>query len=169
MAVTLRQARPEEWEQARRLRLEMLGDAPHSFNDRLADAEGWDDARWRSRLSSAVLDDSVLFVAVDAAGDWQAQMGAREYLNHQPARVWLLEVYVSPAHRGTGVAAELLAAVERWAVTRGHARLYLDVHEDAEPARRFYRRAGFVETGTRRPYPNDPRKQELEMVKELSR
>lgn len=167
MGLQLRRARPDEWQQARRLRLEMLGDAPDSFSERLEDARNWDDARWQGRLASALLHDSAMFVAVDESGDWQAQMGVREYLNHSPARVWLLEVYVSPAHRSRGVAEQLLKAVEDWARERGHDELRLDVHETAAPARGFYSRAGFTETGKVQPHPKNPSQRELEMLKKL--
>lgn len=167
MGLVIRRAGPDEWQQARRLRLEMLGDAPEAFSDRLVDAETWDDERWRGRLTSAVWEDSVLVVAVDREGRWHGQMGAREYLHHEPARVWLLEVYVSPGSRSRGLAEELLSAVEAWARDRDHARLYLDVHEHAAAARRFYARMGFTETGNSQPYPNNPAQRELEMVKEI--
>ncbi|GAB3821361.1 hypothetical protein GCM10028820_29550 [Tessaracoccus terricola] len=169
MDLVIRRARPDEWQQARRLRLEMLGDAPEAFSDRLAEAQLWDDDRWRARLTSAVWEDSVLVVAVGPDGNWRGQMGAREYLSHEPARIWLLEVFVSPGFRSHGVAEQLLAAVEDWVRGRGHERLFLDVHEHATAARRFYARSGFSETGGTQPYPNNPAQRELEMVKDLSR
>lgn len=168
MDLVVRRAGPEEWQQARRLRLEMLADAPLSFSDRLQDAETWVDQRWRARLTSALWDDSVLVVAVDSQGCWHGQMAAREYLNHHPPKVWLLEVYVSPEFRSHGVADQLLAAVEKWVRDRGHDMVFLDVHEHAAAARRFYRRMGFSETGSTQPYPLDPTQRELELAKPLS-
>lgn len=150
------------------MRLEMLADAPQSYGHRLADVQAWDEARWRIRLASSLLEDSTLFVAADDDGTWLGQMAAREYIDQQPARVWLLEVYVTPALRATGLAGTLLAQVEGWARERGHARLLLDVHEDSLPARQFYRRHGFVETGSTHPYALDPTRRELEMAKDLS-
>jgi GNAT superfamily N-acetyltransferase len=48
----------------------------------------------------------------------------------------------APAHRGRGYAGAILAALGRAAQARGLARAFLQV-EEANPARRIYRRAGF--------------------------
>lgn len=48
----------------------------------------------------------------------------------------------APAHRGNGYAGAILAALGRAAQARGVARAFLDV-EEANPARRIYRAAGF--------------------------
>jgi len=50
----------------------------------------------------------------------------------------------APAHRGRGYASAILAALGRAALARGFERVFLQV-EDANPARRIYRRAGFTQ------------------------
>jgi len=145
----------------------MLEDSPMAFSDHLARESGRDDHHWQVRLNSRLMPDSVLVVAVDEAGTWLGQMGAREYVEDGQRSVWLLEVYLRPEVRGSGAAAALLAEVELWARDRSHRRILLDVHEHAAAARRFYARAGFVETGRRRPHPKDGRHAELEMVRHL--
>ena len=57
-------------------------------------------------------------------------------------RTWLHALYVGPAQRGQGVGRALLAEAQAQA-----ARLELWVLATNLPARRFYRRAGFVEAG----------------------
>jgi GNAT superfamily N-acetyltransferase len=57
------------------------------------------------------------------------------------------QVYVSAAHRGTGVAALLLAEAERLVAEGGHARAWLAVVPGNARARRFYERAGWVDEG----------------------
>lgn len=138
-----------------------------AFSDHLAEEQVRGERHWQVRLASRLMDDSVLVVAVDADGTWLGQMGAREYVEDRAPCVWLLEVYLRPEARGGGLAAALLDDVETWARDRGHRRIVLDVHEHAAAARRFYARAGFVETGRRRPHPKDARHQELEMHKLL--
>jgi GNAT superfamily N-acetyltransferase len=49
----------------------------------------------------------------------------------------------APAHRGKGYASAILAALGRAALARGFDRVFLQV-EEANPARRIYRRAGFA-------------------------
>lgn len=145
----------------------MLADTPHAFGDRLADVRGWDDERWRNRLASHLLPDSMVVVAVDDGERWVGQMSAREYRNYDPARAWLLGVYLSPDHRGAGRAEALLASVEEWVTGRGLGELYLDVHERSTAARAFYERLGFAYTGHTQPYPLEPSEIEYEMVKHL--
>ncbi len=166
--LVLREARPDEWQAARALRLEMLADTPRSFNDRLDDVRRWDDDRWRTRHESHVLPDSAVFVAVEPDGGWSGHMAIREFHNYSPPRAWLMGVYVSPAHRGDGTAVALLGMAEEWARARGFEKLHLEVHEHAHPAQRFYERQGFSPTGSTSPYPLDLATSELEMVKALT-
>lgn len=49
------------------------------------------------------------------------------------------ELYVSPESRGSGLATELLARVERWAADRACEFISLDVNENNELALIFYR------------------------------
>jgi GNAT superfamily N-acetyltransferase len=59
----------------------------------------------------------------------------------------VISMWVHPAHRGTGVAGQLLAAVMQWAADEGAGELRLAVAEGNDRARRFYERAGFRPTG----------------------
>jgi ribosomal protein S18 acetylase RimI-like enzyme len=57
------------------------------------------------------------------------------------------QVYVSPHHRGTGVAAALLAEAERLVGANGHERAWLAVVAGNARARRFYERHGWTDEG----------------------
>jgi len=52
-------------------------------------------------------------------------------------------LYVRPAHRGQGIAKELLDAVEQFATKAGYEWLYLDSAPGMDTAIRFYRRNGY--------------------------
>jgi ribosomal protein S18 acetylase RimI-like enzyme len=54
------------------------------------------------------------------------------------------DLYVRPAHRRRGVAAELLRQLVRAFRERGVEHVALDVDVDNEPARRLYERLGFT-------------------------
>jgi GNAT superfamily N-acetyltransferase len=56
------------------------------------------------------------------------------------------DMYVLPERRGRGIGAALVAAAERLAAERGHARMSLSVSEAGE-ARRLYERLGYREAG----------------------
>ena len=57
------------------------------------------------------------------------------------------QVYVSAAHRGTGVAAALLAEAEWQVRANGHAKAWLAVVAGNARARAFYERAGWEDEG----------------------
>ena len=57
------------------------------------------------------------------------------------------QVYVSPHHRGTGVAGVLLAEAERLVGANGHERAWLAVVAGNTRARRFYERNGWTDDG----------------------
>ena len=57
------------------------------------------------------------------------------------------QVYVSRDHRGSGVAALLMAEAERQIRAGGHAKAWLAVVEGNGRARTFYERAGWTDEG----------------------
>jgi GNAT superfamily N-acetyltransferase len=57
------------------------------------------------------------------------------------------QVYVAQAHRGTAVAAALLAEAERLVAAGGHERAWLAVVAGNTRARRFYERNGWADEG----------------------
>jgi GNAT superfamily N-acetyltransferase len=57
------------------------------------------------------------------------------------------QVYVSAAHRGSGVATVLLAEAERQVAAGGHGRAWLAVVPGNARARRFYERCGWTDDG----------------------
>ena len=149
----------DDWEVARSLRLEMLADSPRSFETQLDDVEPWTDERWRAWMRSATLDDSIVVAAVTDDGRWVGQASGRLF----DGRPYAIAVYVTPTHRGRGLAAQLVGRVAEWARGLGHDHLYLDVHEDAAPARASYERQGFEYTGGSVEHSRYPGEFELEM------
>ncbi|KAJ1684590.1 hypothetical protein LUZ63_020345 [Rhynchospora breviuscula] len=56
--------------------------------------------------------------------------------------IWLEDLYVQPAHRGTGAGTALVSALARECVERGYPRLEWTVLDWNEPAIGFYRAIG---------------------------
>lgn len=57
----------------------------------------------------------------------------------------LRKMFVAPGHRGTGVAAALLAACLAWARDAGFSRVLLGTTDQFKAAHRFYEKAGFAQ------------------------
>jgi ribosomal protein S18 acetylase RimI-like enzyme len=60
-----------------------------------------------------------------------------------PRAAEVKRLYVRPAHRGAGVAAALMDALEAHAREAGYEAIYLDSRPDFETAIRFYERRGY--------------------------
>ena len=62
-------------------------------------------------------------------------------------RGFIDDLFVLPAARGRGIAADLLAAARAVAVARGVRALHVEVGPDNATARRLYTRAGYSDSG----------------------
>ncbi len=143
--------------EVRAVRLRALKDAPYAFASTYEREAAFDDADWERRLTSG----SATFlartdgVAVGICSGLPPSDGAAE----------LVAMWVEPAVRGSGAAADLVDAVLGWAAEQAADRLHLWVTGTNEPAMRFYQRIGFILTEERQPLPSDPAVQEFGMVR----
>jgi len=74
---------------------------------------------------------------------------------------------VEPGYQGRGIGRSLLEWLEATARTAGTFLIHLEVRAGNVPARRFYLRAGFTESGTRRGY-YDGREDAIRMARNLA-
>ncbi|MGE5829495.1 MAG: GNAT family N-acetyltransferase [Micromonosporaceae bacterium] len=172
MEYEVRRIRADEWKSLRRLRLEALKDSPMAFVDQYEEALTRPDRTWQDRTErSASSPNSATFVAVrrgEFVGMAACFVEERQELEDAradaPVSAHVVGVYVTPAHRGTGVADALMTAVLDFAQRDLQAdRIRLFVTELNERAEAFYRRIGFVRTGTVTAYPLDPTYVEYEL------
>ena len=153
----------DDWRELRALRLEMLRDTPMAYIETVQQAEALGQGEWAFRAARCGQPGSLGVAAVeDDTGRWVGTMSA--YLAG-PEVANLVTVYVTPAHRGTGVTDLLLDSVLSWVARQDDVRtLALLVHEQNGRAAAFYARRGFRASGRTEPYPLDPSQRELEMV-----
>lgn len=119
------------------VRMAALADAPESFPRAIAEWADDGERRWKARL----LDPSAMnLVALDDGLPVGLIRGVLE-----DGAAWIHSLWVSPAMRGQGLGAELIAAVERWAEPRA-ALVRLGVVPGNGPARELYRRQGYIES-----------------------
>jgi ribosomal protein S18 acetylase RimI-like enzyme len=133
----IRPTTEEDWEILKEIRLASLLDTPTAFGVTHASAAANSEVQWRDRAAGRGPAQFLLAFAEGAAvGMVAGVVSEREEFN-------LIAMWVRPEHRGTPVAASLVAALKAHAASRGHARVVLDVSPGNERAAAFYRKQGF--------------------------
>lgn len=137
--VRIGQARPEEWQRLREIRLRALAHDPEAFGSTHADEAAISAERWRERLADR--NTVYLFAQVEGADVGLAR------LTIEQGSAGLFSMWVAPEHRGRGIGEVLVNRVVIEARARGFTRLTLEVVESNVAAVRLYERCGFVPTG----------------------
>ena len=145
-AIAVRRLRPDEWAALRDIRLRALADAPEAFGSTLAEEVGRGDDAWRdwaSRADRGIVVAELAGRLVGLASGGPAPDG--------DGGAGLYAMWVDPALRGSGVAADIVALVEDWARAAGYAAIGLGVTTTNARAIALYERLGYVDTGGRHP------------------
>jgi GNAT superfamily N-acetyltransferase len=100
--------------------------------------DGFDPADGAHRVAALTRSPGAIYGAAGAGGATQA-VGVMSF---GAAWAGVHGMRTAPAHRGQGLAAAILGAMGREARARGVEQVFLQV-EEANPARRIYRKAGF--------------------------
>jgi GNAT superfamily N-acetyltransferase len=151
----LRRLAPQEAALHRDIRLRALRDAPDSFGETFADAAARPLSYWEELTHSVTRPHgAVMFLACEGEQVLGSVYGTLDRERSDGARVG--GTWVDPAARGHGVGQALLQEVFSWARARGFRRLGLWAPPHRAAAIALYTRAGFRETGDRRPLPTDP-------------
>jgi ribosomal protein S18 acetylase RimI-like enzyme len=162
--VTVRRVRPQDAARVKAIRLEMLVDSPLAFLERIDEAAALPHAEYQARIAQRATDpDNAQFIAEDDgriighAGGWAPPDGSGTTV--------IFAVYVTPAHRGTGILKQLVDAIAEWSRAMGRPTLALEVIVGNDRAVRAYQRIGFTDTGQRAPHPTIPGLTELLMTR----
>lgn len=152
----------------RALRLEMLADSPLAFLETLAQAAARPHESYRRRIAQSARGGQLAqFVADPGGGSRLIGHAGGTVLPESPDETVVFAVYVTPAHRGGKVLAELVEAVAAWSRACGRERLMLEVVTGNGRAVRAYEKLGFFDTGERVPHPLLPALTELRMRRSL--
>ena len=130
----IHQVEPDEWALWRDIRLDALASDPEEFGSTLAREQAYTEDEWRERAGEglklvALAPEPVALVAATA----------------KPEGLYLYSMWVRDSHRGLGVGEALVRTVLTWAAEEGWKVVRLRVWDDNLPARRLYRRLGFVD------------------------
>ena len=79
------------------------------------------------------------------------------YLEQQNDALYLGMLTVSPDLQGQGIGAQLMAAAEERAKNMGCKKIKMTVITARKELIAYYQRKGYVDTGERKPFPDDPK------------
>lgn len=140
---TIRRLRKGEADLYRKIRLQSISDSPSAFETTYEAVLARSPESWREQAdSSADGDDRATFLA--CAGDEPIGIAALYRVGESPDVAELLQVWVAPGHRGTGVARALMDKVFAWASKCGFHQVVAKVTSGNERALAFYRNYGFA-------------------------
>ncbi len=143
MSYSIRQLSADDAPAYRAIRLEALANHPEAFLSSAEDFEKKSDADIRETLKALTI-----FGAVLPDGSLG---GINAFLGNEGAkdrhRGWMIQVYVRPEHRGTGMARALVEHLLDYAKGRV-VQIHLGVWSENEPAIRLYKKLGFEVYGT---------------------
>jgi GNAT superfamily N-acetyltransferase len=144
--LNVRPLKPADWPIHRLLRLQALQESPEAFATTYAEQADRPDASWAGRLAEAAASGHELPLLAELDGQPVGLAWARVDAANASA-IEVFQVWVAPAARGRGIAAELLRAAIAWARERGAGTVLLDVTPGDTAAVRLYLRAGFRNVG----------------------
>lgn len=166
VGVTFRRICPGDGPVLKSVCLAALKESPSAFGSTHAAEVDRPDDHWAARASLGAT--GGLSVTYFAIVD-QSIVGIVGGYRPDPAgsSIELVSMWVAPAQRRAGIAAQLVEAVVGWAGENNATSVELWVTRANEAAVRLYEAAGFRATGEHQSLPSDPCKDELRMRRAL--
>ena len=164
--MVIRRAKEEDGGLLRELAVRMYSDSPDAFSETLAKAKQRTAEEWDSRAKWLVDSPDVIgLVAYDDNRPCGFVMGlVGSFINGSMdwqcrESVTIARTWVDPKARRKSIGSLLTDTVKEWACEKGVERLELQVTENNEAAKSFYRHLGFKDTGRREPLVSNPQLQ----------
>jgi ribosomal protein S18 acetylase RimI-like enzyme len=151
----------DKWETLRHLRLTALDDSPEVFLASYGDEERYEEAEWLAEFDRG----SWYFCEDDQRPI--GLIGAVRY-PHMPDDECSLEyIWVSPGHRRSGIASDLVASVLKLLRADQYRTAYLWVLDGNRAAMDLYEKLGFVSTNERHELQGRPGRSEERFMVDL--
>ena len=149
--LTVRRIEPNEGTLYREMRLTSLADSPDAFSTTLESANERSLESWTEQAAGGAAGrDRAIFLAF--FDDRPVGIAALYRDAEDRTLGEVVQVWVSPAHRGNGAAGELLDSMLSWARSSSYERLSAWVSGENEKAARFFGKHGFRMTGETGPF-----------------
>jgi len=164
--MVIRRVKEEDGGLLRELAIRMYSDSPDAFSETLEKAKQRNAEEWNSRAKWLADSTDVMgLIAYDE--DWPCGfvMGlVGSFVNGSMDwkcrdSVTIAKTWVAPTVRRKGVGKALTDTVKDWAYEKGVKLLELQVTENNEAAKSFYKHLGFKDTGRREPLASNPQLQ----------
>ena len=147
----------------RALRLRALKDTPDAFAESFEEVAARPMSYWEALTQSVTASGQhVMFLASIDEEVYGCTYGLLDSKQDDAARVG--GMWVDPSQRKRGLGGALLKAVVLWAYEQQRTHMGLWAPTNHPEAVALYRRAGFVETGDIKPFPNQPSLQIMAMT-----
>jgi ribosomal protein S18 acetylase RimI-like enzyme len=142
------------------LRCRALSDAPYAFSATLAEQASRSDESWVASATHFAQDKkSTTFIAY--FNDEPCGMMGCYLMGEKDDVSNLVAVWVAPEYRHLKVGQGLLKVIKEWSRESNAQVLHAWVAEQNALAIRFYKAAGFEETGHRQPFKSDASQEEI--------
>lgn len=133
-------AKPEDWQDYKKIRLEALDKDPTAFGETKEKALAKEDNVWQSDLESSP--DKFIYLVKNKKE--LLGMGGADKRDKFGEDTWFVfGMYVSALVRGKGVGGKLLNSIEAEAKSRGAKKIVLFVSPEQSPAVGLYEKLGF--------------------------
>jgi ribosomal protein S18 acetylase RimI-like enzyme len=170
----IRRVKEEDGKLLREIAIRMYSDSPDAFSETLEEAKQRTAEEWDSRAKWLADSDDVMgLIAYDDNWPCGFVMGlVGSFINGSMDwecrdRVTIARTWVDPKARRKGIAKALTDTVKDWACEKGIKQVELQVSENNEAAKNFYKYLGFTDTGWRELLVSNPQLQIYFLTLEL--
>lgn len=140
--ISIRRIHPGEGQLYKELRLASLIESPSAFSSTYESALGRSPESWNEQADgTAEGKDRCTFIAFSDGTSVGIAAIYRD--NQKKEQGEILQVWISPDFRGSGVAGELVKAILQWSKENGFQRVLAKVTPGNDRALRFYEKCGF--------------------------
>jgi len=138
----IRRIRIGEFDLFKQIRLRALKEAPYAFSSTYESALQRSEESWREQAdNSAQGSDRATFITF--SDDAPVGIAALYRVENQTSVGAMLQVWVAPEHRGTGVARDLIDAIFEWAGENNFRMILSRIRDGNIRAQKFYTKYGF--------------------------